>query len=258
MNRITGRLDALRDERPEIRHAVPWVLFTSLALFVSAVIVLLVHYGTDVNVEVLTVDPAAEVGLAPYVGVVSYVGILFLWSAATIGIVGYLVLRRSQGHRDLSRLLGTFFLLMAWLAIDDLFLIHEEVGLALARSLDRIDDRSLLETPVFLLYGLALIVWLVGFRRTILRQTSYFLLGLGLGALGFSVAIDLGEFAVPGLEDATPWMGTTLNMIEEFAKLGGMILLTGYVVTTVIPLLGVSPRESGPDDRARSGALGGR
>lgn len=250
MSRITGRMGALQDRRPEFRPAMPWIVFTLAVLFVSGVIVLLVHFGTGVNVEVLTVDPAAEVGLAPYVGVFSYMGILFLWSAATVGLMGYLVLKRSPEHRDVASLLVTFSLLMAWLAIDDLFLIHEEIGLALANALDRPDDRSILETPVFLIYGVALILWLVRFRKTILHKTPYLLLGLGLGALGLSVAIDLGEYVIPGLADATPWMGTTLNMAEELAKLGGMILMTGYVVTTVAPRLSATPGETGPEGSA--------
>lgn len=250
MNRIPGRMGALRDKRPEFRPALPWISFTLAVLLVSGVIILLVHYGTGANVEVLTVDPAAEVGLAPYVGVFSYIGILCLWSAATVGLMGYLVLKRSPEYRDVSGLLGTCSLLMAWLAIDDLLLIHEEIGLALANFLDRPDDRSILETPVFLIYGVALIFWLGKFRTTILQETPYLLLGLGLGALGLSVAIDLGEFAVNGLADATPWMATTLNMAEELAKLGGMILLTGYVATTVTPRLCAAPHETGLEDSA--------
>jgi hypothetical protein len=250
MNRITGQMGALEDKRPQSHHALPWVVFTLVVLFVSGVILLLVHYGTGVDIELLTVDPAAEVGLAPYVGVVSYLGILFLWSAASVGGVGYIVLKRSREYHDISNMVGAFSLLLAWLAIDDLFLIHEEIGLALAKSLDRLNDRSLLETPVFLVYGLSLIMWLAGFRKTILQRSTYLLLVLGLGALGLSVGTDLGEFAVPGVADATPWMATTLNMFEEFAKLSGMILLTGYMVTTIVPLLCAAPDETGPQDDA--------
>lgn len=125
----------------------------------------------------------------------------------------------------MSRLLLTFSFLMAWLAFDDLLLIHEEIGLWLAESLERQDDRSLLEAPVFALYGLVWLVWLLRFRKTILR-TPYLLLMLAFVALGTSIVIDIGEFVLPTLAESTSWMKTTLVVAEDLAKLAGILLLT--------------------------------
>lgn len=88
---------------------------------------------------------------------------------------------------------------------------------------------------------------LARFRREIAR-TPFLLLALGLISPGSSAAIDLGECVIPGIETATPWMATTLSMVEELAKLGGIVLMTGYAMTTVMARLRAAhPGEPGYD-----------
>lgn len=210
-----------------------WLALTLTIAATTASVFLVVHYATSVNVEVLTVDPVAEVGLPSYVGVFSHLGVLVLCAAASISLFGWYLLRGSPAGTRLSLQLGILGLLLAWLAIDDLFLIHEEIGRVLADKRDRPEDRSLFEFPVFVFYGFAWVAWLVRFRREI-AQTPFLLLGLGIAALALSMLIDIGEFVVPGVVEATPWMATTLNMAEELAKLLGVVLFFGYAVSTTV------------------------
>lgn len=215
---------------------VGWIAATALAIALSAILILAVHYLTEINVLVLIVDPAAEVGLAPYVGVFTYIGVLTLWSGVTVSLLTAWFIRSAHRLSAERSMLATYGLLLAWLAVDDLFLVHEEIGLALAEWLGRPEDRSLLEAPVFAVYGAMMLTWLLVHREAIRRSSSILLL-LGIAALGVSLTVDIGEFIIPDLASATPWMNTTLSVAEELAKLGGIILLTGYAMVTSLGLV---------------------
>lgn len=222
--------------RAQVRTVIPWVVLTFVVVVLSGIAILLVHYLTDINVLVLTVDPAAEVGLAPYVGVFSYIGILAMWSGATVAVFTALL----PGRYEMRPFLLSLGLIMALLALDDLFLIHEEIGRELAIAVGSPEDRSLWEAPVFLMYGIIVLAWLWQFRTRILRTPWLLLLG-GLVALGISVTIDIGEFVFPDLAEATPWMGTTIAMVEDLAKLGGLFLFMAYTVVIGRHVIGARP-----------------
>lgn len=83
------------------------------------------------------------------------------------------------------------------------------------------------------MYGLVWLVWLLRFRKTILR-TPYLLLMLAFVALGTSIVIDIGEFVLPTLAESTSWMKTTLVVAEGLAKLAGILLLTIYGIVTSV------------------------
>lgn len=221
----------------QLRISLTLMSVAAAIVFAVALAILAVHYLTDINVLVLTVDPAAEVGLAPYVGVVSYVGILALWSGASVAIFSAVNAER-RGRRTLLLTLG---LIMGLLALDDLFLIHEEIGLRLATAAGNEHDRSLWEAPVFAIYGGIIVIWLWVFRRGILR-TRWALLGAGFLALATSAAIDIGEYLLPNLAASTPWMATTISIAEDLIKLAGLILLLLYATVTGRTVLGRCPR----------------
>jgi hypothetical protein len=220
------------------------LVVAAVVVVTSGAIIVAVHYATDINVLVLVVDPAAEVGLAPYVGVFSYIGILILWSGATVSLLASALARMQRDRSGMGVMLATYGSLLAFLAIDDLFLLHEELGLALAERLGRPEDRSLLEAPIFGVYALVWLVWLAR-NRVLILKTPLLLLFAGIGALGISVVIDIGEFVFPELVTATPWMNTTLNIAEELAKLGGIVLMAGYGVVTSVDLILRAVRASG-------------
>lgn len=222
--------------RDQISDILPWLALTAVVIVISGVLIITVHYQTGVNVQVLVVEPIAEAGLAPYVGVFTYIGVLALWSGATVSLLAAMLARHATPARALARLIAAYGLLLAWLAIDDLFLIHEELGLSLAEALGSPEDRSILEAPVFAVYGLVWLVWLIRFRQTIM-QTPYLLPLLGIAALGSSVVIDLGEYVFPELAGSTPWMQTTFVAAEELAKFAGILLLASYATVTGVGLI---------------------
>jgi hypothetical protein len=133
-----------------------------------------------------------------------------------------------------SRGAGTRFLLtlgglLAWLALDDLYLIHEGLGGVIARHVLPSIDRRMLEGVVFAAYGVAWVAWLVRFRRTLLNDTSVLLL-LALALLGGSVAIDVSEILVENWVQAHVARITAIAVLEELLKLGGILLLASYSV----------------------------
>lgn len=69
-------------------------------------------------------DPAAAFGFAPYAGLFSHLGVLALATAGAISIFAAQLLR--QGGRQRLMLLCAG-LLSLWLAVDDLFMLHERV-----------------------------------------------------------------------------------------------------------------------------------
>lgn len=70
-----------------MRIIVPSLVLTASAIVLSGIVILMVHYATGIDVQVLVVDPAAEVDLAPYVGIFTYIGVLIVWSGATVSFM---------------------------------------------------------------------------------------------------------------------------------------------------------------------------
>jgi hypothetical protein len=183
------------------------------------------HNATQMNVKDLFVDPTAKAQLGSHVGLFSHLGVLALWTGATVLVGSALLGSRGAGTRFLLTLGG----LLAWLALDDLYLIHEGLGGVIARHVLPSIDRRMLEGVVFAAYGVAWVAWLVRFRRTLLNDTSVLLL-LALALLGGSVAIDVGEIFVENWVQAHVARITAIAVLEELLKLGGILLLASYSV----------------------------
>src|SRR5690606_7533170 len=120
--------------------------------------------------------------------------------------------------------------LLAVLALDDLFMLHEELGGVFARNLLPSMDRRMLEGVVFAAYGVAWVVWLVRYRRSILTGPAMMLVA-ALAMLGGSVGLDVGELLVSDWVEASEARITTVVVVEELTKLGGIVLLAGYAIT---------------------------
>ena len=118
------------------------------ALTVAGIFV--VTQTSDIPGSDLTHDPAGLVGYAQYVGLFSYLGVL-LWAAtASIAIFVYGVLRRT----DIDRARYFLFagLLSAVFAVDDLFMLHEDV------LPHRVGIDELIVMAVYGLLGLAFLI----------------------------------------------------------------------------------------------------
>lgn len=134
----------------------------------------------NVQFDYLTTDVTSLGGLNPLAGALSSIGILLWWSSASIWTIAALV-HQQASRRDALRFALASAALSGYLAIDDLFRIHETLA---PRYL------GLSQTVVYAGLLLATGAYLLGFARTILRAYPLLLL-LALALLGLSVFVDV-------------------------------------------------------------------
>jgi hypothetical protein len=213
-------------DRSRGQVALPWIGGVILFLVAIGVLVFVLDTGTRMNVKDLFVDPSAKAGFGPHVGLFSHLGVLTLWTGAT-ALLGASVLGSRDERPAFQLSLGV---LLAVLALDDLFMLHEELGGVFARNLLPSMDRRMLEGVVFAAYGVAWVVWLVRYRRSI-RTGPAMMLVAALAMLGGSVGLDVGELLVSDWVEASEARITTVVVVEELTKLGGIVLLAGYAIT---------------------------
>ena len=132
----------------------------------------------DANAEVR--DPQG--GVMFYRGALSNIGILLWWTSASVCAFAAFLFRFKQPSWSLG---GVFLVYMTvftgLLALDDLFMFHEEV-LPVRLGIS--------ELALYAVYGV-LAAGLVGFIRLLL-ETDFLLLGLAFGFFAFSVLTDQG------------------------------------------------------------------
>jgi len=189
---------------------------TVAAVYGPALVVLgltiLVSASADVPVAVFLRDPAATLHAHPLTGLLSHLGVLVWWAAASVCLFCGAVLGRAQADQRLRSFLVWSGVITAVLATDDLFQIHEE----LAPRYLGLDDKA-----VLLAYGAAVVWYFVRFRAIIL-ESEYALLLLALLFFGSSILVDMF------LQDrwASPWrIG-----VEDGLKLLGIVGWSGYLI----------------------------
>lgn len=205
---------SLRRQWPLLRRTL-WAAYLPLVLL---------HAGLAlqdrVPVGALLRDPNAVMGLSFYYGALSHLGVLLWWAAAVVGVFSAFVLRavfRLKGAEAAPKLLLWMGVLTALLALDDLFMLHEE---ALPLYL------GIPEWSVFAFHGLFAAGILLAFRRVVLRS-DFLLLGLALGFFALSILVDLGMlrflFGIPLELDL---------LLEDAAKLLGIASWLSYLGRT--------------------------
>lgn len=205
----------------QFRTNVWWIVAVGIILLILTAIVVHLHLNTHIIVTELFEDPA-EFGVLPqHVGMYSYA------SATTLVVAGAIMLFAFSSARDIvpdvKAILFVFGAMFLWLGLDDVFMIHEWVGLRLAWLIESENvpyDRQWLESVVFGSYGIALATILIVFRKTLLR-TPWVLLILSCAGLVMSVMFDMNSFLpfVPspsGGTEAIVW-----GVIEDMCKLAG-------------------------------------
>lgn len=231
----------------QLRALIPTLALVSAVIMFAGLILIVVHYSSDRDVTMLVKDPREFTGLPFRSGVYSNVGILVLWSVAVICFIFGVFARRSPGMGEVSGMLITFALLHGFLAIDDLLLIHEEIGLIISRAIgtdDVIEMRSKLEGLVFAVYGVLWLGWAWRYRRAIL-STDWLLLALGIGGFGGSVVVDVGSYLFPQHIPWTSWMLTTLDLADEMFKFAAYLMLAAWAWRTASNLWDAGVREPG-------------
>jgi hypothetical protein len=194
------------------------------------VVVVLVA-ATEYTFGYFSRDPAATLGGNPAVGVLTYAGVLVAWGAAAGSALVASLLARARGWREVSALL-TGALGLGYLALDDLFQVHEEL---VPRLLG-------IPQEVVLVAYAGLAAAFVWWFRHVWARHEWPLLALAMLLLGASVGLDQsGDYVL----DEISFYG------EESLKLFGFAFLGTYLVRLAVRLHGET--YDIPDDpRARS------
>lgn len=171
-------------------------------MVVCAAVVL--HSLTDVSFYALFMDPVARLGGHFYTGAGSHLGVLVAVAAASVAFYSALLMRAADRRRLTSFLIaaGLFTL---YLAMDDLFLVHEEVLPAILNV-----DQSL----ILMMYGVVFAGFAWRYRHELLGHDRL-LLGAAIMFVAFSIVLDIFD------ENGVTFRGEF--MLEEGTKLMAIV-----------------------------------
>lgn len=215
------------------RSGVLQVLAVSALLLIATV---LLGTSTRVPTRLLTRDPTAALGGAPYVGFLSQVGIFFWAGAAAVCLLAWRLVGREAAEGDRAR--GFFAaggMLTLLLGVDDLFLLHETV----------FPGVGIPEPSVYAAYGAGLALFLARYRASV-GITAPVLMALALASFGTSAAFDVLEPR-----------GVNQYLLEDGAKLVGIVSWLGFFLRAAeaeIPRALARRREGSPPESSH-GAL---
>ncbi|MBW0118428.1 hypothetical protein [Pseudonocardia abyssalis] len=171
----------------------------------------------DVRFEDFSRDPATVTGGSFHAGYLSQLFVLGWNLAAAVALFSAAVLHR-VGHSAGARLLVAGGAITAAMALDDLLLLHDAVYLAI----------GIPESLVYLLYGLAIGAFTIGFRGRL--GPAVLLVGGAAVMWGASAVIDLtlgGAGASFVLEDGSKVVGVALWSVmlvrQSYAELGVLL-----------------------------------
>jgi hypothetical protein len=186
----------------------PAAFLLPAALAASGIGAVLGLHDADAGVSymVLTRDPASTFAARPSVGFLSNLGVVGWVAAATVCFVAGALVR---GRSALAPFLLAGGALTAWLAADDLWLLHEEV----LPSVLGIRERTAIRA-----HGVFVLAIAVSFWRQALR-TEWVLAAMAVALLG-----------------ASAWMDTELvfgeveTLVEDSLKFAGIAFWGAYAV----------------------------
>jgi hypothetical protein len=205
---LADRGRALARELAAIRKPDLAILLLPLALAAAgSLAVLVLHRATGAPYAQLTRDPASTFLARPYVGFLSNAGVMLWVAAATTGLLAGWATR---GRSALAPYLLAIGLLTALLAVDDLWLLHEDVLPALG-----VPERVAVSA-----YGIYVLALFAVFRRAALR-TDLLPAALALACLGLSAWMDQ-ELPFADLE----------TLLEDVAKFAGIAFWLTYALRT--------------------------
>ncbi|MBD2745023.1 hypothetical protein [Coleofasciculus sp. FACHB-1120] len=183
-----------------------------LAYIPLVVIFIIINSQNVIPARYLTRDPLAIVVQPFYLGIISNLGILFWCSAAAICFFTFAVLRKDSEQRIPKLFLLFSGLVTSVLLFDDFFLLHED---AFPNYL------FIPEKLVYLGYGIMLSLYLIGFRKVILK-TEFIPLFLAIGWFALSVLVDSGKIPQPSSLGGGK-VGEVTSLLEDGAKLLGIV-----------------------------------
>lgn len=209
------------------------VLPVAAAALLTPLVVLAVSLTRGVPLEHAVEDPAATTGRSPLLGVLSNLGAVTWCAGAGCALLAAHVLVRAGDDRRLARFLLLGGLITAYLAVDDLFLIHDDLVVA-----------TPIPQPLFLAALGGTCVWFLVAFRDVLRRTPWPLVLLAAtlfaASLGIDFVSDLGKYL-----DA--WeIPPGATFAEDSLKWLGVIAWTAYLVRVSAAAL---VERTAPDDR---------
>jgi hypothetical protein len=168
-----------------------------------------------IDMGVLTRDVAAQAELNWYTGFFSNLGLMIWGGAVALGAFGWWQLRRGPGTRTLAIALGSYTALSAFLGLDDMAQLHEEVIP---------DHLGIPEKGVYVAEAFMFLAFLILNRATLLRHAPV-ILAAALGGFGASVGADVLDKVLPlpvVIEDGAKLIG-----ICCWAATGATLLAAG-------------------------------
>jgi len=182
-------------------------------------------YFKEIPPTVFTEDPAGMTDAYPWIGLVSYVGILVWFAGASICFFTAAVLSEIKHDKELIRFLLAGGIMTTLLTLDDLFMLHEYIYP---------DFLHVPQKVVVCIYAAGMLWYLVSFRVLILKKEPLLFI-LGLVLFGLSTAVDMF------LEVKNHW----LWYAEDVCKFLGICSWSAYYACFSFKAL-VGPRSSQP------------
>lgn len=139
----------------------------------------LLRITLQIQIPDMTRDAAAIAKIHPLYGLLSTLGILMWWSSATVWFFAAWLRRAQQGVESIGFFVSSG-ILSAYLALDDLFQIHEYLATTYLK---------LPEAAVYGLLGIAIAIYLLRYRQRLQRPDGALLLR-ALTLLSTSVVVD--------------------------------------------------------------------
>jgi hypothetical protein len=205
----------------------------------AALSFLAVFRKAGVPASVLLRDPAATTNAPFYIGLYSHLGALLWAAAATVLFFSAVLVSQRPDREEDRRFFLWWGLLTAVFAIDDLFMVHEEV---MPRFL------GVPEKAVLLAYVAASVV-LIGRFRTVILDTRYAIFLVALTCLGLSLVFDRASLGLPlpraVLDDVFKFLGI-VGWLTYFSHTAATRVQAGRVpVGEGQPATGISDSQGG-------------
>lgn len=211
------------------------VLVAALCVLLLGTVAILVAAGEH-PFKYYSKDPASTLSASPLVGLLSHAGVLLAWGAGFASVLVGAFLARDRGWRQASPLLVAGAA-TAYLALDDLFLLHESLY-----------PRSGIGEDAFLIaYVVAALAFLWWYRR-VFREHEWPLLALALVVLGGSFALDLADL----VDGSLSWLGDCLKLFGIALFAAYLLRLGAVMVADAYPVLASDQLEAGADAATES------
>ena len=207
--------------RPSIPFAAIWIAVSAAVLAGFAA----VCGATGIAFSDLSRDASEILDFPVYIGALSHLGILVWGAGSAVCLFAAWLQVSGDDAGERRRFLAVSAAVTAWLVLDDLLTLHEVVIPSLLGMRQRY---------VLALYAAGMVVYLVRFRKTILR-TEYSILLLSLSCFGVSVLADI-------LQTRLSWAGH--HYLEDGAKLAGIASWTAYFARTAMLQVRSGARET--------------